>query len=84
MLRIPVLEPALEPARELDAPDTDLDRLGCGSMLVLREDASELAGRDGRASSDVFDDRCGCSDARRDSMDDEAPCRRIFASDCCE
>lgn len=76
--------PALEPERGLDLPDTDLDRWGCGSMLDLRDDASELAGRDGRASSDVCDDRCGWSDARRESRDDVAPSRRNFASGCCE
>lgn len=54
-------------------------------MLDLRdEDARELAGRDGRDSSEVFDDRCGWSDARRDSADETVLRARVLASVCCE
>ena len=60
VVRIAARAPAT--AWGLNLPDTDLARCpaGCGSMLDLRDDvARELAGREGRESSEVFDDRCG-------------------------
>ena len=53
-------------------------------MLDLRDEARELAGRDGREFSDALEDRCGWSDARRDSVDETVLRARALAIACCE